>query len=54
MERHNIVFRNKSRKLILCPEKREMIGREVLFHLGTLKRYFESGALIKDCVFNDD
>lgn len=54
MERHNIVVRRQSGKLSVSPEKTEMIERSVAYHLGKLKKDFESGVLQEGCVFNAD
>ena len=44
--RHNIVLRQQTGKLKVCRDKEELdIQKEVNFHLGVLKRHFDSGVL---------
>lgn len=54
MERHNIVPRRQCGKLMISPAKQVFIEKQVAFHLGCVKRGFESGLLDEDLVENID
>lgn len=54
MQRNNIVSRNQAGKLSVSPAKQEVIEREVAFHLGQLRRDFQSGSIHEENVFNAD
>lgn len=54
MSSNNIVLRAQSGKLSVSPKKQLQIDRTIAFHLGFLKRAFESGELNEDTVENAD
>jgi len=54
MECNGIVLRAQTGKRQISPEKQMQIEKEVAFHLGVLKRGFESGDLNEDTVENID
>ncbi|MEM7298840.1 MAG: hypothetical protein AAF391_11305, partial [Bacteroidota bacterium] len=54
MSANRIVLRCQTGKLLLSPSKQEFIERKVAFHLGLLKRGFESGTFREDSVENAD
>lgn len=49
-----IVCRVQTGKLSTSAEKKELIEREVAFHLGGLKRGFDDKSLDEECIFNAD
>lgn len=54
MIRSNIVLRTQTGKLCTSPEKKELIEKEVAFHLGVLKRGFEDGTYHEEDMENAD
>ena len=54
INRFRIVSRAQTGKLMLCPEKRPQMERDVAFHLGTLSRQFASGLLDENHIGNAD
>ena len=54
MERFDTVSRKQTEKLMVSEEKQLSIEREVAYHLGCVKRDFDSGALNEDLVENMD
>ncbi|KAL0229044.1 hypothetical protein GEMRC1_013664 [Eukaryota sp. GEM-RC1] len=54
MECHNIVPRTQSGKLMVGPKKQQEIERAVAFHLGELKRGFDSEELSDNLMVNFD
>ena len=54
MEKHSIVLRRQTGKLMLLPEANLMVEKRVAFFLGTLAREFQNRILIEDNVENAD
>lgn len=54
MHAHRIVSRITTGKLSPSEKKIEMVHREVAFHLGGLKRDFDSGTIVEGVVYNAD
>lgn len=54
MQHNNIVCRTQTGKLMVSPAKRELIDRQVAFHLGELAREFQSGDIREEDIFNSD
>jgi len=54
MERSNVVSRRQCGKFMISPVKQERMEQEVVHHLGTLKRAFDSGQPDEDVVENVD
>lgn len=50
----SIVSRRQTGKSLPSAEKQELIGREVVFHLGGLQLAFHEGRYDEDCIFNED
>ena len=53
-EKHNIVLRRQTGKLLCSPEKQYEIKSQVLYHLGVLKKKFNSGELDENLAENMD
>jgi hypothetical protein len=53
-DRLNIVYRRQAGKKQLSPEKEIFIQKEVAYHMGVLKRGFESGEFVDGCMENMD
>lgn len=54
MQCMNIVCRTQTGKLMVSPAKRELIDRQVAFHIGQLSRDLKSGLLREEDIFNSD
>lgn len=54
MASNKIVFRAQTGKLMVCAEKEEHIKKTVAFHLGQLKRAFQSGHFKEEDIENAD
>lgn len=54
MDHYDIVQRKQTGKLMVSPEKELSIERQVAYHLGCVKREFDSGELDKNLVENMD
>ena len=54
MSCHDIVVRRQAGKLAMSPDKQLFIDKTVAFHLGELKRGFDSGSLNEDMIENAD
>lgn len=54
MLKNRIVRRSQAGKLMISPEKRERLEKEIAYHLGCLKRGFESGELDENLIENAD
>eukprot|EP00171_Calliarthron_tuberculosum_P022294 IDg22294t1 len=54
MNRHDLVMRKQTGKLAVSPEKQLLIEKSVAFHLGALKRGFDSCELNKYFIENAD
>lgn len=54
MQSCNIVCRTQTGKLMVSPAKRELIDRQVAFHLGQLSRDLRSGSLREEDIYNSD
>ena len=54
MVKHNLVIRRHVGKNAVSPGKRKFIRKTVAFHLGMLKRGFESGQFQEDLIENAD
>lgn len=52
MDSNSVDFRTQSGKLSFSPRKPEMIDRETAYHLGQLRTFFQSGALVQGSVRN--
>ncbi|DBA02185.1 TPA: hypothetical protein N0F65_004820 [Lagenidium giganteum] len=53
-ERHDVIIRHARGKLAVSEEKKTSIERSIAFHLGELKRKFDSGELDDDTPLNMD
>jgi len=51
---NSIVLRAQTGKLLVSPLKESIIEKSVAFHLGELKRGFQSGLLREECIENAD
>ena len=54
MDRNNIIGRAQTGKLMVSAAKKEFIERCVAYHLGQMKKQFESGELEEDTIENMD
>lgn len=54
MASNNLVIRTQTGKLAVSPAKQAFIEKSIAFHLGCVKRDFESGKLQEDLVENAD
>lgn len=54
MQVHDLVIRRQAGTLATSPAKKIYVEKTVAFHLGALKRGFDSGALQNDMVENAD